>query len=130
MKKLSGEEKKVAIVVAAALVIILVVTVWFMMRGRISQDEWDSVQSGMTKETVVEYLGKPKEKVIDQKEIFDSYKFLLIAAGAENISEDMQDDINMADEMSNYSNIEMYTYKMKSNEHHIYFSNEKVIWKK
>lgn len=112
-------------------------------RGRISVDEWSSINAGMNKSTVIEYVGEPLTKTIEPQLIRDSFSALLFApsfAGSDGDVieagyEEMGIDKDALEELVYYQDngsyqIEMFTYKVDGAERHLYFIDDEVFTKK
>lgn len=135
MKTLIGNKK---VVIGASIVVVLVVAVslFVYFQGRVSQDEWNSISEGMSKETVVEYLGNPKSKSIDSGDIKETYSGNLFAAAADTDGELKESFSKIGIDLDALSSllgiqesgkqVEMYTYKLGKTEHHIYFVDNQV----
>jgi len=109
-------------------------------RGRISEHEWESISRGMSKETVIEYVGSPSSKTINSSEITNSYHSYLFSSaydstgelekGLESLGIDTNELIELSAYQENdYYNVEMYTYIVNGKEKKVYFVDDSVFTK-
>ena len=138
------QNKKLLYSVVALVILICSGSFYIYNHGRVSMDDWSSISTGNSKETVIEYLGEPKSKTINDTEIAESYHDLInmfVITGVhsedtESAKEMMNDSGTNVDdviELTDYINsdiqVEMYTYKLNNSDHYIYFINDQVYAK-
>lgn len=118
MKKMN---KKVFYGALAIITIILVAFLFFSRKGTVNEQEWNSIEKGMSVNDVEKSIGKPKKIVDNNAEIsenvYSNYKVLYeLNSVVEN--SDIERRMTELDEIYNASesdsNVKQYTYNVKS----------------
>lgn len=103
-------------------------------------EKWETISEGMTKEMVIDYLGTPESKTINNSDIAETYHtdIFTTAMDASGVLKDGMnklgyniDDLEALSSLQERgTSVEMYTYKVKNSKHYIYFVKEVVYTKK
>lgn len=118
MKKMN---KKIFFGAVIIITIILATFLFLSKRGTVNEEQWNSIEKGMSLSEVENSVGKPKEIVDDNAEIsenvYSNYKVLYeVNSVVEN--SDIERRMTELDEIYNASesdkNVKQYTYNVKS----------------
>lgn len=113
--------KKIFFGAVIIITIILATFLFLSKRGTVNEEQWNSIEKGMSLSEVENSVGKPKEIVDDNAEIsenvYSNYKVLYeVNSVVEN--SDIERRMTELDEIYNASesdkNVKQYTYNVKS----------------
>ncbi|MGM0124616.1 hypothetical protein IGI37_001994 [Enterococcus sp. AZ194] len=103
--------KKSILISLGILLVIIIISAYFYYHGRTSKQNLQNLDAGITQEKVIEYVGNPKDKTIDNNEILNWAPESLVK------NEDK------------YAPLEMYVYNYEDGEARLFFSKGFLIYK-